>query len=82
MTTTRNPTFAIVDIETNGGAPTPDGRRPQLKMEGGRFAAYRFNDPEEEAEWVPDRGSSRIDAILDRHFAGHAASVEVDRAAK
>jgi hypothetical protein len=48
----------------------PDGSRPQLKLENGRFAAYRFNQPKAEADWIPDTGSSRIDAVLDRHFAG------------
>ena len=53
--------------------PTPEGKQPQLKLEAGRFSAYRFNGPEGEAEWIPDTGSSRIDAVLDRHVLGSDA---------
>ena len=49
--------------------PTPDGRKPQIKLEDGRFCAYRFNEQQNESEWVTDSGSSRIDSILDRHFS-------------
>ena len=61
-------TLDVVDLPA-----TPEGKRPQLKLEAGRFSAYRFNGPEGEAEWIPDTGSSRIDAVLDRHLTGSDA---------
>ena len=54
----------LIDLD-----PTPDGRRPQIKLEDGRFCAYRFNEKQKDADWISDAGSSRIDAILDRHFS-------------
>lgn len=52
--------------------PTPDGRRPQIKLEDGRFCAYRFNEQQKETDWISDAGSSRIDSILDRHFSARS----------
>ena len=49
--------------------PTPSGHLPELQLEEGRFKAYRFRSLEEETAWIPDSGSSRIDAVLERHFA-------------
>ena len=49
--------------------PTPSGHVPELQLEEGRFKAYRFRSLEEETAWIPDSGSSRIDAVLERHFA-------------
>ena len=47
----------------------PDGTLPELQLEEGRFKAYRFRVPSEDTAWIPDAGSSRIDAVLERHFA-------------
>ena len=49
--------------------PTPTGHVPELQLEEGRFKAYRFRSLKEETAWIPDSGSSRIDAVLERHFA-------------
>ena len=58
------------ELEVVALPEAPDGSRPQLKLENGRFTAYRFCRRDAEVEWIPDTGSSRIDAVLDRHFAG------------
>ena len=49
--------------------PTPSGHVPELQLEEGHFKAYRFRSLKEETAWIPDSGSSRIDAVLERHFA-------------
>ena len=58
------------ELEVVALPEAPDGSRPQLKLENGRFTAYRFCRRDAEVEWIPDTGSSRIDAVLDRHFTG------------
>lgn len=59
---------------------TPEGSRPQILMEFGRFKAYRFIGPAAsetetagETPWEYDAGSGRIDAALERHFLGGTA---------
>lgn len=49
-------------------AATPQGLIPEVQLESGRFSAYRFCAPGEDTPWIPDAGSGRIDAALERHF--------------
>lgn len=63
--------------------PTPEGWVPELQLEQGKFKAYRFAGETENAEWIPDAGSGRIDAMMERYFSeGHAAHLEAEKASE
>lgn len=55
---------------------TPEGTVPEWQLEWGRFKAYRFATPGEDTPWIPDGGSGRIDALIDRYFAQGQAAME------
>jgi hypothetical protein len=52
---------------------TPEGHRPEILLENGRFRAYRFSSGHGQTPWEYDGGSGRIDAAIERHFLGQEA---------